>query len=248
MIRLCIIGNSHVAALKHAAEGFCAEHPDARLAFFAAPSNQTARLAVSDGQYRPRTPDLAQQIQLTSGGLAAIDPEAYDAFLIYGFGGRGHRTDKPRRLSESFTRAIVLDRVRCSLLMQHGAALRSLSDAPIFAALTPLPAAAPNKRRRRLMSHQAEVALVQAELCTPLGVELCTQPEATLVADQATRADFATSSVPLENALKAREDRHELSERRHMNVAYGRLWLEAFWPRLRAKLGRARTHARTPPT
>ncbi|TVS03402.1 MAG: hypothetical protein EA407_06880 [Rhodobacteraceae bacterium] len=245
MIRLCIIGNSHAAALKHAAEDFCAEHPDARLTFFAAPSNQTARLAVSDGQYRPRTPELAQQIQLTSGGLAEIDPVVYDAFLIYGFGGRGDRIDNPRRLSASFTRAIVLERVRSSLLMQHSAALRGLSDAPIFAALTPLPAAASNKRRRRLMSHHAEVALVQAELCAPLGVELCTQPEATLVGDQATRADFATGSVPLENALKAREDWHELSERRHMNAAYGRLWLQAFWPRLRAMLGRARTHART---
>ena len=236
MIRLCIIGNSHAGALKRAAPAFCAARPEARLTFFAAPSRDTRQLAVRDGQYRPTTETLARQIRLTSGGAEAIDPLEHDAFLIYGFGGRGDKGDHPRRLSSAFCRAVVLERVRRSLLPQHMQALRALSDAPIFAALTPLPAIDDSARPVRLMPHAAEVALVHEALCAPLNVELCAQPEQTLVAGHATHADYAKDSEPLENALKHRPEQHDADERRHMNAAYGKLWLDTFWPRLRAAL------------
>ncbi len=232
MIRLCVIGNSHAAALKLAADGFCAAHPEARLTFFAAPSRGTEQLQVIEGRYVASTPELAAQLRLTSGGLDAIDPDAHDAYLIYGFGGRGDSGDNPRGLSAAFCRAVVLERVRKSLLPRHMEALRSLTDAPVFAALTPLPSADAADQPRRLLRHKAEIALVQRAICAPFDVVLCPQPAASLVKGRATRAEFAAGSVPLENALKPQAAEHGTLERRHMNAEYGRLWLDGFWPGL----------------
>lgn len=236
MTRLCIIGNSHAAALKLAAPDFCSAHPEAQLTFFAAPSRRTGQLMLENGVYRAGTPELAQQLRLTSVGQDAIDPAEHDAFLIYGFGGRCDTGDRPRKLSAAFRQAVVLDRARQSLLQKHMTALRHLTDAPVFAALTPLPGESATRKSRRLLRHSEEVALVQQNLCTPLGVTLCAQPEASLVRDRATQARFVKHSAPLENALKQKEAQHDTDERRHMNADYGLLWLEAFWPLLSATL------------
>lgn len=236
MIRLCIIGNSHAAALKLATDAFRADHPEARLSFFAAPSRETSALEVTDGRYAASTPELAAQLRLTSGGHDGIAPSEYDAFLVYGFGGRGDFSDNPRLLSAAFCRAVALERVRRSLLPRHIAALRQLTHAPIFAALTPLPGIDGIRKPRRLMRYKAEMAMVQAQICDPHGVTLCPQPPESLVKGRATRAEFAAGSQPLENAHRPTPGAHDRSERRHMNAAYGRLWLEHFWPRLRATL------------
>lgn len=243
MIRLCIIGNSHAAALKHASAEFCARHDDIQLGFFAAHSNRTGDLVVQDGCYRPRTDALADQIALTSGGLREIDPASWDAFLVYGFSRRPHASDFTTGLSRSFRRAIFAERIAQSLLPRHLAALRSLGNAPIFAALTPLPAPSGSRRRRRLLRHPDEVAVVQSTCCDRQRAILVPQPEDTTLKGLFTRPEYSIGSAPLDDAGKCRGDAHDSTETRHMNAAYGLLWLERFAPMLR----RAVATAGTPP-
>ena len=233
MIRLCIIGNSHAAALKHASSDFCARNRDIQLCFFAAHSNKTGDLVVQDGYYRPRTEALSDQIALTSGGLREIDPAAWDAFLVYGFSRRPHAGDFAAGLSRSFRRAIFAERIAQCLLPRHLAALRSLSDAPIFAALTPLPAPSGSGRRRRLLRHRDEVAVVQSTCCDPHRAILVPQPEDTTLKGLFTRPEYSIGSAPLDDVSKFRGTAHDSSETRHMNDAYGLLWLERFAPMLR---------------
>lgn len=236
MIRLCIIGNSHVAALKLAATEFCARHPDIQLGFFAAHSNKTGDLVAQDGCYRPLTEALADQIALTSGGLREIDPQAWDAFLVYGFSRRPHPGDFATGLSRSFRRAIFAERIAQTLLPRHLSALRSLSDAPLFAALTPLPAPSGTGRRRRLLRHPDEVAVVQSTCCDPQGAILVPQPEDTQIKGLYTRPEYSIGSAPLDDARKTRATEHDSTETRHMNATYGLLWLEQFLPHLRCAL------------
>ncbi len=236
MIRVCIIGNSHVAALKHGAESLCKRHPDLQLGFFAARSNKTGGLAVADGVYRPTNDALADQLALTSGGQREIDPTDWDAFLIYGFGGRPQPGDFAKGLSRNFRRDLFAQRLSRSLLPQHLKALRELTDAPVFAALAPLLAQIPDARRNRLLHHREEVALVQSRFCDPYSARLISQPDATTYKDLYTLPKFNTRSVPLENAHADAGSRHDDRDRQHMNSRYGVVWWEHFLPILQAAL------------
>ena len=217
MIRLCVLGNSHVGALKRAADEVCLQNPDLRLGFFAARSNQTRDMTIRDGRYCPTSPALADQLALTSGGQRDIDPAQWDAFLIYGFGGRRRQGDTPCRFSKALRQTVALERIRNSLLPAHARALRSLSDAPIFAALAPLAAQTGDKPALRLLPPRVESALVQAEICTALGVTLVPQPEASLDGKTATRRDFSRNAAMLEQA--DRKPQIDPQEHRHMNAA-----------------------------
>jgi|GEM_PF-1257358 len=236
MIRLCILGNSHVAALKQASAGFCAEHAQARLTFFAAVSRDSRAMRVTGDSYAPTTDALAAQFRLTSGGAEAIAATAHDAFLLYGFGGRGAPEDRPANYSHALRTATVLARLRADLLIQHMTALRALTGKPVFAALKPLPAVRPDRTPRRLLPQSEVVALAQARLADPLAVEMIPQPATTLIDDLATDPVHSAGSTPLERPARARRDAHPEDEQQHMNAGYGRLWLEAFWPVLRARL------------
>ncbi len=238
MMRLCVLGNSHVGALKRAADEVCLQNPDLRLGFFAARSNQTRDMTIRDGRYCPTSPALADQLALTSGGLRDIDPAAWDAYLIYGFGGRRRQGDTPRRFSKTFRQAVVLERLRGSLLPAHARALRSLTDRPIFAALAPLAAQTGDKPALRLLPPRAESALVQAHICDPLGVTLVPQPEISLAGKIATRPELSQDAVTLEQA--ARETKADPQKHRHMNAAYGKLWLTEFLRQLRRALADCR--------
>lgn len=238
MIRLCILGNSHTAALKLASEGFCTANPDAELTFFAAVSRQTRAMQVDQLCYVPQTADLAAQFELTSGGLRLIDPTRFDAFLLYGFGGRTLREDKPTRYSRAFRAACVLARLREDLLCQHMQALRQLTDKPVFAALKPLPSLDDGAKPRRLLPHHDELTLAQRQLCDRFAVTLVAQPPQTLVEGLATASVYAEGSEPLERSGTQARPPHARHERKHMNAAYGRVWLDAFWPVLRTSLER----------
>ncbi|TVP70626.1 MAG: hypothetical protein EA339_12775 [Rhodobacteraceae bacterium] len=236
MIRLCIIGNSHVAALKHGAERLRRRHPDLQLGFFAARSNKTGGLAVVDGVYRPTSDALADQLALTSGGVRVIDPTQWDAYLVYGFGGRPQPGDFAQGLSRNFRRELYAQRIARSLLPQHLAALREITQAPVFAALAPLLAQIPKARRNRLLHHDEEAALVQSRFCDPHRAKLIAQPEATRLKDLYTIPKFNARSVPLENAHADQRSRHQEHDVQHMNARYGLVWLEHFLPVLQANL------------
>ena len=238
MIRLCILGNSHVAALKTGADPVLARNPDLRLGFFAARSDKTRAMAVEGMTYRPQTRALADQFALTSGGLRDINPAEWDAYLIYGYGSRRRSGDFMHGLSRDFREALFTARLRDSLLAQHLDALRGLSDAPLFAALTPLELEGP--RRARLLAHSAEVALAQAQLCDGFGAQLIAQPEASRLRDRFTHPEYGQAAPRLADAAGQRCPVHEAGDYRHMNAAYGALWLRAFLPVLRGSLSGGR--------
>jgi hypothetical protein len=87
-MRLAIIGNSHIGALKRAWDAQDqAERPFADAAFFGAMSAQFVDLAVDhEGLFAPDGTPLRERFLATSGGLSRIDFGAYDVIAFVGLG------------------------------------------------------------------------------------------------------------------------------------------------------------------
>ncbi|MCX7889115.1 MAG: hypothetical protein N2422_05210 [Rhodobacteraceae bacterium] len=81
-LRLCVIGNSHIAALKL---GWAAAGPDGIApVFFGAPADGLRHLRLEDGALVPRKAAVADHFRTISGGQDRIVLEEHDAFLLVG--------------------------------------------------------------------------------------------------------------------------------------------------------------------
>ncbi|MCU0827778.1 MAG: hypothetical protein MUE52_10315 [Tabrizicola sp.] len=85
-LRLCVIGNSHIAALKLGWEAAKAKgvQPDVRPTFFGAPRDGMRHVALSNGCLIPGRKDIVEFFKLISGGQDRIRLSDYDAFLLTG--------------------------------------------------------------------------------------------------------------------------------------------------------------------
>jgi hypothetical protein len=81
-MRLCIIGNSHLAALKLGWDAL-AEKPDLQPTFFGAPSDGMRHLRAEGGRLIPKRRDIAEHFARMS-GREDIRLDDYDAFLLVG--------------------------------------------------------------------------------------------------------------------------------------------------------------------
>jgi hypothetical protein len=82
-MNICIIGNSHVAALKLGWDQMRRDHPDASITFLAAPATEMEALFLDGKLLKAGTPSLERYLLLSSGS-EAIEPGAFDAVVLHG--------------------------------------------------------------------------------------------------------------------------------------------------------------------
>ena len=80
-MKICLIGNSHLAALKMGWPEIAQDLPDVQPAFFGARGAMMARLRVRGDRLVAKTAALAEQMSFVSGGLTEIVPGDYDAII-----------------------------------------------------------------------------------------------------------------------------------------------------------------------
>ena len=85
MRRICVIGDSHVAALKLGWEALRAELPGLELDFYAAPKPHMGGFAVEDGKLVATTATLRKFLEHTAQGRFSIDG-SYALYLVCGIG------------------------------------------------------------------------------------------------------------------------------------------------------------------
>lgn len=87
MTRICVIGNSHVAAIKLGWDALVAAHDPLTEAltptFFGAPSDGVRHIRLQDGALVPKRKDIAEHFQ-RMGGADRIRLAEFDAFLLIG--------------------------------------------------------------------------------------------------------------------------------------------------------------------
>lgn len=230
-MKVAIIGDSHVAALKAGWEALRADHPNVTVTFFASRGSGLAGLQPRDGVLVPATAGLADHLRFTSGGADRIEPAAYDAIVLHGLHCLldPNAVAMPSVYSTAVAAAVAGAVMANSLSVTTLRKLRSLCETPCFVGANPLlvsetdaaPPVAPN-----VVAARARV--IQTPLLDGLSARLVVQPLATIVAPFNTARDFIDGALTLavgdhRDGNAARDD-----NARHMNPAFGRLWMETF--------------------
>lgn len=233
-MKICVIGNSHVGSLKRAWDKNSTNHPEVEMTFFAQRANGMAALKVRGKHLVPSTDALASAIKFTSGGLNHIVPADYDAFLIYGlrakpnFDGGEHFFS--RQAKQQAIADLTLDKLSLKILKM----VRQLSAAPIYVGHDPLNAASSTRPDASLTPYQSGIARLNELVYGPLGAEMLMQPSSTIVNGKNTEASYSKDSQRLAIGCGNNDATHPEGEDKHMNVAFGEIWLAAFFERLKS--------------
>ncbi|MBV9991545.1 MAG: hypothetical protein JOZ72_09650 [Alphaproteobacteria bacterium] len=149
MTKVCLIGNSHVAALKLGWPRIQARFPTMDLVFFAS-AGLSITFEVQDGKLVCPDPRIRKRLALTSGGEGDIEP-VYDVYVLCGLELSSMRAFRAyaakRRAEKAAVGRTVEDLVaamepalRDTIAIEVAAKLRALTEAPMFMIATPLPA------------------------------------------------------------------------------------------------------------
>lgn len=233
-IRLCVLGNSHVGALRWGWNELESKHSGIEITFFSSPGLSTRQIKLSNSRIVPKNEELAQRFAQTSGGKKEINPADYDVFLCYGTFGWRPLVKTP--LSASFAKAILEERLGRANQVKHLSLIRQTTRSPIFVATAPLLLSAYKERGTLVQPIAEQRQMLQRKYSEDHQADLVWQPDETLVDDgTATRDCFSLGyeGLDLGDGAIGRDADDDIS---HMNKAYGVAWLNAFLPRL-AQLG-----------
>lgn len=251
-IRLCLIGNSHLAALALGWRQIAPRYPDIAITFFGAKAGFLDGLRVFDRGLRAEDDDLRKKMEWLSGGISEIIVEDYDMFWFVGnnFGvhtvlepylahwAEGHTPDPKRGpVSDALFLELADAALRRTLAMDLFRRLRQTTDAPVRFVCQPEPSAGALTSREgrtvafRLAERQgdsvelaAQAAQVFAAIEARDGVKVFRQPEETRAGPLLTHAHHGRGSVRLQRGLTTEHGDHDLM---HMNGDFGAIMLES---------------------
>lgn len=247
-MNICVIGNSHTAAIKQAwmkaPSGWA---KDVTLTFFAGKATFLRHLALEDGALVALHDELAAVLRLTSGGLDRIELGAYDAFVLVGLGFRfsipalcdnlgtaAHLRWGPADglVSASLFAAMIEADIRDNMALSVLSWIRTGSDKPVVICPTPYRidydlAESYLERNARVADPDycgavmAEVERVGDAVAAEHDATVVWQNGETVVRPGFTRPEFAQGALKLcEGATQA-----ITSDGFHMNADYGRIML-----------------------
>ncbi|WP_338664620.1 hypothetical protein VQH23_05495 [Pararoseomonas sp. SCSIO 73927] len=227
-MRIALIGNSHLGAMKGGWELPDFNRGGVEAVFFGAPGNGLVGMHLRDGALLPVSDASRRYMKVTSGGLDRVG-SAYDAYAIVGYFGIGfvadvlvgHRTleyleGRSAPISRAALRAAARDALSNTPALQLLQKLRHLTAAPVLLVADPLP----NPRISEVdvsgrweLGHMPLVVTAYQEALEDLGrstgAAIVTQPPETILAPCFTQPRFALD--------------HPEHGLRHMTAEYGSL-------------------------
>lgn len=155
-LRLCVIGNSHIAALKlgwdrlmaEAAPGWAAVEPT----FFGAPSDGMRHVALQGTALVPTRQKISSHFRALSGGYDRIELTRFDAFLLVGLNVSSKRilrfykshawvglagTAGKTLVHPDFAKAFLTERYATTQLVEQARTIRQATGKPVLALAEP---------------------------------------------------------------------------------------------------------------
>lgn len=238
-MKVCIVGNSHIAALKLAANAGALGGTGVEAVFFGAPGQRFKKLRCDNGVLSgPRSLERIF-LKVSGGRYTQIDPSDFDAVVVYGGGLFLHR------LVGSLHRTMNVDGVHLSeaclgkgierwFTRKHTFRLaKQISRHAKRVLLAPRPCPAMSEMVRKARDGGDELQPWAWQTLDPVfrrfvweqcekvvrnhGLEMLFQPETTLDRNQYTDARYTKDSTRLLGVGR----KHEDNDVTHMNAAYG---------------------------
>lgn len=230
-LRLCIIGNSHIACLKTAWDLMAQDRERLTCTFFGSPGGGMQELQRDGSRLRPASSKLKRDMKFTSGGKDIIRLDDYDAFLLVGL--RFFSPVFDRRLSAAVSEAALRESFGGTLARRIAADIRGASSAPIFIGSTPRPLkAGVAAENDRCYMTAAEVSAALTRTFHSEGFRFVPQPAETMRSPWSTKAEFGTDAPRLDHTKAKVDAKFDRDDTGHMNTAYGRIYLEQFFEML----------------
>jgi hypothetical protein len=238
-VSLCVIGNSHIAALKLGWEVIRKRVKGVEITFFGSAGRGIADLVLSEGRLVPSTEKLRQSLAYTSEGRETIDCSAYDLFCLAGMVscrwvgfslkshcpmGEGRENDARDLVSAPFVRQVARSLIDQSVALQTARKIRAATTAPILIMPAPLPSIRILKREktaRQFVGVEYLEPIFGDEMnraAAALDSRYLPQPPETRQGAIFTKNIFSVGSVRLTQEL---DRRHARCESGHMNQRFG---------------------------
>jgi hypothetical protein len=246
MIRIALLGNSHLENWKRAWNSLGKAYPDVDLVFFAAPGPQLECAEPRGDRLVFTSDEVARWLEITSGGRRELIAADYDAICVVGLGCgvravtslySGWRADAHKReegrfqlVSDACFQDAVFDRLTASPAMVLVGKLRRITDKAIWLAPTPAPSEIILTQENvpqgvEMAAAAADASSLRAtydEACRRLAAEtlmLLEQPKATLAS-------------PILSKKEYRRRNWTTPDWMHLNDAYGKIVIREFLSRL----------------
>ena len=233
-MKIAVIGNSHCSALISAWEEKFHQRQDVSLTFFAMPGHMGLRtLKIQDGALVPSTPRQKKMLRHISSGLERIETSSFDRFLVYGLLKHPLPEEGDAHHSSALREATLHDRLHDSSAKFILQSLQSITDKPIDIGPSPYPIPSTQKPVARWHSTPAQDTNFFSNSFKVLGAErFIAQPENSLLIAETTQTPTrATDPIYSKGSIKIGVEggAHPESDRKHMNAAYGSLWLDHYF-------------------
>lgn len=236
-MRICLVGNSHLACIKKAWDTRASDFPGVDVRFFASSANSIVDTTVSGSSIIPRTDQVKNSFVLTSGGLDVIVPSDYDAMVLYGFSLNLRQVLqlKDRLAASSGVSSAFRDKATIynNPSSSHVYRLRaSFSTGRWITCMRPNTAAEPGSSEtpvEQFAGYYGDAQRALVPLFEKFGMEYIQQPVETLASMDETLSHFNLGGYGLGTKPKA-EGYTKISvdkNRNHMNDDYGGIMLKS---------------------
>ncbi len=228
-MKVCVLGNSHAAALRQGLDEIEDEiGKRCEVTFFASRREGLRSLTRAGDQLVSTDSRVSRDLERTSRGLNAIVPNAYDLFLIHALEFRyDYAILQSGAYSQGFVAAWMWQSWMDSTAFHVLRELRALTRGQIV--LSPQPyASAADLRVRGAVARFSGCPPGIGEIFSrcPNGeaigqVRVLSQPKETIVSRVLTKPEYSRGSLRLDVGDRASGEAHPDNDYRHMNGKYG---------------------------
>ena len=245
--RLCVIGNSHLAAVKLGWDQLASGHPGVQPRFFGSPRATLRELHWHGPVLVCRSEQVQRNLRMTSGGLDQIDLREFDAVLLCGLGfglrqvaklnlshrhtGLAGQATAAHLVSRACFQAALRGQMEQTVAVRLGRLIREGCSLPLLLAPTPMPGEGLMQSQdediirwwQPILEAGDEAALLadHEQACStlvPPFTRILAQPPVTLASPLTSRQIYQQGAARLAGGNNEPQPDGDVM---HMNAAYG---------------------------
>lgn len=228
-MKIAILGDSHVAALRLGWEQIADEYPEVDVSFFAQRRDGLKDLEVQPGRLVPRSEALREAFRFTSGGLEEVQIDVYDAVLVHGLCAMPYFMNPDAVYSEQAVDQALQDTRVGRLSQDVVEKVHQAGGRRIYVGHDPLPLKRQSAAHWPRSFYKEGLRLLNRRFYTRFGARMIPQPRETMGPRCFSLEPFTQDARRLaigdemDNAVQPKGDVW-----RHMNADFGALWLRNF--------------------